>query len=326
VVVEYVAGGTTYFETFNYTGALQSWEVPAGAETAKFIVYGAGGGGTNTGPKRTSGFDNYRVAVDDANSVSWYSSNAGEGPLPVARNGGAGGTATGTFVVTPGETLSVLVGQGGIGNSDDRCLPVVTRIEAANDRDGFDLTRRDAAGNTNLWPLNGVPSNTDPNARQGFGGGGRASSFSNTRAFFPITTTNDFGRDHDECINPYYGAGGGRSEVLRGSTRLVGAGGGGGAGFFGAGGAGATLASGASASGGDGARPPFVTNHPTPITVEPTYGSGGTGSAGGAGGLTATVLDNYTGYKTPDTGGYAPWPLPRVNGVAGSAGNGGQAP
>jgi hypothetical protein len=323
VVVEYVVSGVTYFETFNYTGALQSWVVPAGAETAKFITYGAGGGGTNTLPKRTSGFDNYRVAVDDANSVSWYSGNEGEGPLPVARDGGAGGSATGTFVVTPGETFSVLVGQGGIGNSDDRCLPVVTRIGPANG-DPADLTR---GGNPiNLWPLNGVPSNTDPAARQGFGGGGRASSFSNTRAFFPIAMTNDYGRDHDECINPYYAAGGGRSEVLRGSTRLVGAGGGGGAGFFGAGGAGAMLASGASASGGDGAGPPFVTNHPVPITVSPTYGSGGTGSAGGAGGLTATVLDNYTGYKTPDTGGYAPFPLPRVNGVAGSAGNGGQAP
>jgi hypothetical protein len=225
VVVEYVVSGVTYFETFNYTGALQSWVVPAGAETAKFITYGAGGGGTNTLPKRTSGFDNYRVAVDDANSVSWYSGNEGERPSPVARDGGAGGSATGTFVVTPGETFSVLVGQGGIGNADARCLPVVTRTGSATG-DGADTERGEPL--FNMWPVNGVPSNTDPNARQGFGGGGRASSFSNTRAFFPIAMTNDYGRDHDECINPYYAAGGGRSEVLRGSARLVGDGGGGG--------------------------------------------------------------------------------------------------
>jgi hypothetical protein len=38
------------------------------------------------------------------------------------------------------------------------------------------------------------------------------------------------------------------------------------------------------------------------------------------------VLDNYTGYKTPETGGFAPSRLSRLNGSAGSAGNGGEAP
>jgi len=322
VVIEYVVGGVTYFETFNYTGALQSWVVPAGVETAKFMTYGAGGGGTNIGAKRTNGLDNNHVSVQDANSVSWYSGNAGEGLLPVAHNGGAGGSATGTFVVTPGETLSVTVGQAGIGNSDDRCLPVVTRDGAANGPNPWlDITRRDTAGNINMWPFNGVPANTDLNARHGFGGGGRASAFHNTRAFFPIALTADR-RDHDECINPYFAAGGGRSEVTRGTARLVTAGGGGGAGFFGAGGAGATLASGnPSAAGGDGAGTPVVTNHPTPITVSQTYGSGGTGTAGGARGLTSEPLDHYTGTPT-----FTPYPLYRDHGVAGSAGLGGQAP
>jgi hypothetical protein len=324
VVVEYVVSGVTYFETFNYTGALQSWVVPAGAETAKFITYGAGGGGTNTLPKRTSGFDNYRVAVDDANSVSWYSGNEGEGPSPVARDGGAGGSATGTFVVTPGETFSVLVGQGGIGNPDERCLPTVTRPGRA-DGDTTDIFR-----------------NTDLNeARSSFGGGARAKSHYNTRTFFPVRTTSDSGRDHDECINPYFASGGGRSQVARGSTRLVGAGGGGGAGFYGAGGAGATLALGStSATGGNGAGPDSVTNHPTPITVSPSYGSGGTGSAGGAAGLTSQPLDNYTGCDVEETLEYDEELedfvgdfeckrqgnlLPRVNGIAGGAGNGGAA-
>jgi hypothetical protein len=319
VVIEYVVGGVTYFETFNYEGIVQSWVVPAGVETAKFMTYGAGGGGTNIGADRTSGLDNYRNAVTPVNSVSWYSGNAGEGLLPVARNGGAGGSATGTFVVTPGETLSVTVGQAGIGNSDDRCLPVVTRPAPANG-DSADLTR--GGSPINLWPINGVPANTDLNARHGFGGGGRASAFHNTRAYFPIRTTNDLGRDHDECINPYFAAGGGRSEVTRGTTRLVAAGGGGGAGFYGGGGTGATLASGnASAAGGDGAGAPVVTNHPTPITVSPIYGSGGTGTAGGARGLTSEPLDNYVGSPT-----FTPWTLFRSHGIAGSAGFGGQAP
>ena len=41
--------GTATTETFNYTGAAQTWTVPAGVTTATFDVYGAEGGATRSG-------------------------------------------------------------------------------------------------------------------------------------------------------------------------------------------------------------------------------------------------------------------------------------
>src|SRR4029450_13478363 len=68
--------------TFSYTGAAQSWTVPAGVTQATFVVVGAQGG-------------------DD----------------PDGSSGGLGGKASATNVaVTPGETLQVNVGgEGGNG-------------------------------------------------------------------------------------------------------------------------------------------------------------------------------------------------------------------
>ncbi len=62
-------------QTFNYTGSLQTWTVPAGVFSLAFDVRGAQGG-TNT----------------------W-------------NNGGKGGKVTGTLAVTPGQTLNIYVGQ-----------------------------------------------------------------------------------------------------------------------------------------------------------------------------------------------------------------------
>jgi hypothetical protein len=61
-------------ETFSYTGAIQTYTVPDGVTSIKVKCWGAAGGG---------------------------------------RNGGAGGYAGGTVSVTPGETIQVVVGQGG---------------------------------------------------------------------------------------------------------------------------------------------------------------------------------------------------------------------
>ncbi len=72
--------------TFNYTGSLQSYTVPAGVNTIEVDVYGAQGGGTI------------------GNSV---------GP------GGLGARMRGEISVVPGETLSILVGgQGGSHGGD----------------------------------------------------------------------------------------------------------------------------------------------------------------------------------------------------------------
>jgi hypothetical protein len=58
VVIAYVVAGTTYYETFNYTGATQSWVVPAGVDIATFTTYGAGGGGNEyrSGPHQRHQF------------------------------------------------------------------------------------------------------------------------------------------------------------------------------------------------------------------------------------------------------------------------------
>jgi PKD repeat protein len=66
--------------TFNYTGAVQSWVVPSCASTARIQVFGAQGG------------------------------NAGSSP------GGRGARMEGDFVLTPGETLTIVV--GGRGNDE----------------------------------------------------------------------------------------------------------------------------------------------------------------------------------------------------------------
>jgi uncharacterized repeat protein (TIGR01451 family) len=69
--------------TFNYTGALQTYTVPAGAIGVSISAKGAGGGGGGT----------------DANGAGGA--------------GGAGAIATGTYLVAAGTPLNVVVGGGG---------------------------------------------------------------------------------------------------------------------------------------------------------------------------------------------------------------------
>ncbi len=84
VVIKYVSSGTSQYETFSYTGADQNWTVPSGVTSANFYLLGAGGGGAT----KTSGGD-----------------------------GGGGGYATGSYAVTPGNVLTIIVGQRGGGDS-----------------------------------------------------------------------------------------------------------------------------------------------------------------------------------------------------------------
>jgi uncharacterized repeat protein (TIGR02543 family) len=79
VGISYKVGGVSTTVTFNYTGADQSWTVPTGVTSATFFLIGAGGGG------------NY------------------------AYGGGGGGYATGSYAVTQGQILKIIVGQGGGG-------------------------------------------------------------------------------------------------------------------------------------------------------------------------------------------------------------------
>ncbi len=78
VGISYKVNNVTTVATFNYTGSDQSWTVPTGVTNATFYLIGAGGGGG-------------------------------------IQAGGGGGYATGSYAVTPGEILKVIVGQGGGG-------------------------------------------------------------------------------------------------------------------------------------------------------------------------------------------------------------------
>jgi hypothetical protein len=70
------------YQSFTYTGADQSFVVPAGVSSLDVVMRGAGGGGSSRQPAGL--FD--------------------------AASGGAGAYVTGTISVTPGETLRIVVG------------------------------------------------------------------------------------------------------------------------------------------------------------------------------------------------------------------------
>ena len=83
-----VSYGTTT-EQFSYVGEPYSWTVPTGVTSVTFKAYGAGGGGITTG--------------GDLGSSTAY-------------NGGSGGYVEKTYSVTPGQSFTITVGAGGIGN------------------------------------------------------------------------------------------------------------------------------------------------------------------------------------------------------------------
>ena len=77
------------FVAFKYTGANQSFVVPAGCNSINIQAWGAGGGGRQM-----------------------YTTDTG---VLIAQSGGAGGFSSGTMNVTSGNTLSIVVGGGGSG-------------------------------------------------------------------------------------------------------------------------------------------------------------------------------------------------------------------
>ena len=92
-------------QTFNSTGSLQAWKVPAGVSSATFAVAGAGGGG---------GF--------------WFST------------GGSGALVTTTFTLVEGEQLKLLVGSpGGRGRPHTISFtqPTTSVTELASSEEAF---------------------------------------------------------------------------------------------------------------------------------------------------------------------------------------------
>lgn len=73
-------------QTFSYTGSNQTFTVPSGCTSITIKAWGAGGGGASQG-----------------------------GAYPYVTTGGGGGYASGVLAVSPGQQLTVIVGQGGGG-------------------------------------------------------------------------------------------------------------------------------------------------------------------------------------------------------------------
>lgn len=82
VIIKYNNGSADVYETFNYTGADQSWTSPASTTALTFYLVGAGGGAMNA---------------------------AGRGP------GASGGFATGSYSAASSTVFKIIVGQGGNG-------------------------------------------------------------------------------------------------------------------------------------------------------------------------------------------------------------------
>lgn len=102
---------------FAFTGADQTWTVPAGLTSIEISLIGAGGGGGN-GAAGSTAF------------------------------GGGGGVVTGTLTVVPGDTLTFIVGQGGINDNVSQPLD-------SNYRYGGGASGAGNTGFTNTWGSGG---------------------------------------------------------------------------------------------------------------------------------------------------------------------------
>ena len=255
--------GTTQV-VFAFTGADQTWTVPAGVGVVEVTMVGAGGAG----------------------------GQAGAGSLAF---GGGGGAVSGVLSVTPGDVLTIIVGQGGINDN----------VDNAQNRDYRYGGGASGAGISATWP------NT-------WGSGGGRSAIRSTSARYAttgdvITAGAGGGGGYDVTLGAG-GAGGGLtgSNGGRGATTTGGSGGtqiaggaGGGpsepgvAGIQYAGGF-AELSGGAGPSEGGGGGGGY-------------YGGGGAGNNGGGGGGSSYLgsATYFTGSTTAGTGrtaGITTWP------------------
>ena len=140
--------GTPQTVTFNYTGAITTWTVPAGVTSVTINAKGAQGG-TSTG------------------------------------TGGLGANMTGTFAVTPGQVLSILAGQqpavnsypgggGGsfvaLGASFASATPLIVAGGGGGAQSGAGGNA--STGTSGNGPLPGTPGNGAASSSCGGGGGG----------------------------------------------------------------------------------------------------------------------------------------------------------
>lgn len=200
--------------TFNYTGAQQSWTVPAGITKIGVELLGAQGGGTNGGK---GGRVTAQLTVTpgtlilivvggqstNQTAVYGFAGNGGNNTAAAARRGFAGGGLSGLFVSTVTRPNALAVAGGGGGNS---------------------------GANTKLGGNAGAPNGT--NGAQGNYSGRQEGGRGATQ-----TAAGVAGQGFDsQSISPLAGGNlnGGRGGGV--STSTWSGGGGGGAGYFGGGG------------------------------------------------------------------------------------------
>lgn len=248
---------------FAYTGSDQTWTVPANVTVVEVTMVGAGGGGGQAG----------------GGSVAF---------------GGGGGAVSGVLTVTPGDVLTVIVGQGGINDNVDNAMDRNYRYGGGGS----------GAGIGGTWP------NT-------WGSGGGRSALRSTAALYGTT---------GDIITAGAGGGGGYNTAL-------GAGGAGGGLVGSAGGRGDTTnggGGGTQSAGGAGGGPSepgvagiqYAGGYARLILGAPSegggggggyFGGGGAGNNGGGGGGSsylgsATYFTGSTTTATGRTAGITTWP------------------
>lgn len=136
---------------FAFTGSDQTWTVPAGVTSVEISLIGAGGAGGNGA----------------AGSTSF---------------GGGGGVVTGTLTVVPGDTLTFIVGQGGINDNVSQPLDRNYRYgggASGAGNTGFTHTWGSGGGRTAVRSSHSLYGTTGDVLTAGAGGGG---GFNVTRA------------------------------------------------------------------------------------------------------------------------------------------------
>jgi hypothetical protein len=250
------AGAEPVTVTFEYTGAVQNWVVPAGVQDLAVELFGAQGGDSNY-------------------SFSVPGSGSGASGMP----GGHGGRTASFLAVTSGETLRIVVGgrgadgdDGGAGGFNGGGNGLVTREEFTGGfRDGrsggggggsdvrqggIQLSHRVAVAGGG----GGAPAEGEVGDIEGSGDGG---GLSGDRGIGPVVSDTKFHGDGGSQTAG--GAGGGACPGLGAGTAGVlgrggdggggsasGAGGGGGGGLYGGGGGGAKNCSGGQIGAGGG--------------------------------------------------------------------------
>jgi N-acetylneuraminic acid mutarotase len=291
----YQVGGTTFNgQTFTSQGP-NSYVVPAGITSLTFKSWGGGGGG-------------------------------GAGANSTGGTGGGGGYVQSTISVTPGETLTIYVGGGGIGGTHNALgskaggggggggytsvyrggTPLLIAAGGGGGGGSRDATAGGAGGGGGgTTGVNG----TDIATNNASGGNGGTPSAGGTS---PSSTGNDGtagsslnggdgadGRSADGADGAG-AAGGGASAGNGGSpnngTTYAG-GGGGGAGYFGGGGGGASSSTGGAAGGGGGGGSSYTDGGSTSVTNTAGSGinpgnSGDTGRNGAGSGGAAGLANN----------------------------------